>query len=79
MTGDNARRLDQLTVEERYHRQRLELYRARLYGGRALSRARLGEYQRAADEATARLRREREAERRADSSPVDALQNRAVR
>jgi hypothetical protein len=52
---------------------------ARLYGGRALSRARLGEYQRAADEATARLRREREAERRADSSPVDALQNRAVR
>jgi hypothetical protein len=60
MTDRHPQRLDQLTVEERYHRQRLELYRARFYGGRALSRVRLEEYQRAADNAVARLRHERE-------------------
>jgi hypothetical protein len=60
VTEHHAQRLEQLTVEERYHRQRLELYRARLYGGRAMSRARLEEYQRAADQAAARLRLERE-------------------
>jgi hypothetical protein len=60
MTERHAQRVEQLTVEERYHRQRLELYRARLYGGRAMSRARLEEYQRAADDAAARLRHERE-------------------
>jgi hypothetical protein len=60
MTEHHAQRLDQLTVEESYHRQRLELYRARLYGGRAVSRARLEEYQRAADDAAARLRHERD-------------------
>jgi hypothetical protein len=54
VTDTHARRLEQLTVEERYHRQRLELYRAKLYGGRATSRARLEEYQRAADDAAAR-------------------------
>jgi len=60
MTEHHAERLEQLTVEERYHRQRLELYRARFYGRRALSRARLEEYQRAADNAAARLRHERD-------------------
>jgi hypothetical protein len=59
MTDHHAERLEQLTVEERYHRQRLQLYKARLYGGRAVSRARLEEHQRAADDAAARLRRER--------------------
>jgi len=58
MTEQHAQRLEQLAAEERYHRQRLELYRARLYGGRAVSRARLEEYQRAADDAAVRLRRE---------------------
>jgi hypothetical protein len=61
MTDHHAQRIEQLSAEARYHRQRLELYRARLYGGRALSQARLEEYQRAADNAAARLRREREA------------------
>jgi hypothetical protein len=60
MTDRPGERLEQLTVEERYHRQRLELYRARFYGGRALSRGRLEEYQRAADNAAARLRHERD-------------------
>jgi hypothetical protein len=69
MTDHHAQRLEQLIAEERYHRQRLELYRARLYGGRATSRARLEEYQRAADDAAVRLRRERE---RGGSTRLDA-------
>jgi hypothetical protein len=56
MTHPHAQRLDQLGAEARYHRQRLDLYRARLYGGRALNRARLDEFERAADAADARPR-----------------------
>ena len=56
MTDAHAQRLEQLRAEARYHRQRLDLYRARLYGGRALSRARLDEFERAADAADARFR-----------------------
>jgi hypothetical protein len=56
MTDAHAQRLEQLGAEARYHRQRLDLYRARLYGGRALSRARLDEFERAADAADARFR-----------------------
>jgi hypothetical protein len=61
MTDPHAQRLEQLSAEARYHRQRLDLYRARLYGGRALSPKRLEEFQRASDEAAARLRREQDA------------------
>jgi hypothetical protein len=57
MTDPHAQRLEQLGAEARYHRQRLDLYRARLYGGRALSPARLDEFERAADAADDRLRR----------------------
>jgi hypothetical protein len=60
MTDRHTRRLDELQAEADYHRQRLDLYRARLYGGRAVSTARLEEFERAADDAAARLRRERE-------------------
>jgi hypothetical protein len=56
MSGRETLRVDQLRAEARYHRQRLDLYRARLYGGRALSVPRLEEFQRAADDAAARLR-----------------------
>ena len=56
MSDRETRRVEQLRAEARYHRQRLDLYRARLYGGRALSRARLEEFERASDAATARLR-----------------------
>jgi hypothetical protein len=61
MTDRERQRLEQLGAEARYHRQRLDLYRARLYGGRALSMARLEEFERAADAAAARLRQAREA------------------
>jgi hypothetical protein len=61
MTDQQGQRLEQLRAEARYHRQRLDLYRARLYGGRAVSPARLEEFQRASDEAAARLLRAEEA------------------
>jgi hypothetical protein len=57
MTDDRARRLEQLDAEARYHRQRVDLYRARLHSGRAVSLARLEEFQRASDAAAARLQR----------------------
>jgi hypothetical protein len=49
--------LERLRDEARYRRERLELYRARMYGGRAGSQAKLAELQRASDGAAARLRR----------------------
>jgi hypothetical protein len=49
--------LERLREEARYRRERLELYRARLYGGRATSQEKLRELQRASDGAAARLKR----------------------
>ena len=61
MTSDEAWRLDELREEARYRRERLELYRARMYGGRSRSEYRLREYERASQGASARLRRAEEA------------------
>jgi len=55
MTDPQAQRLEQLRAEAHYHRQRLDLYRARLYGGRAVNVARLEEFQRVSDRAAERL------------------------
>jgi hypothetical protein len=55
MGGTKRARLDELRTEANYHRQRLDLYRAKLYGGRPLNAARLEDFQRASDEAAARL------------------------
>ena len=52
---------EQLREEARYRRERLELYRAKLYGGRAISQTKLRELQRASNGAEARLRRADEA------------------
>jgi hypothetical protein len=52
---------ERLRDEARYRRERLELYRARLYGGRAASQGKLRELQRLSDGAAARLRRAEEA------------------
>jgi hypothetical protein len=57
MRDEEAWRLDELREEARYRRERLELYRARIYGGRARSESRLREYERASEGASARLRR----------------------
>ena len=48
---------ERLRDEARYRRERLDLYRARLYGGRAANQSKLRELQRASDGASARLRR----------------------
>jgi hypothetical protein len=51
-----SRRIDDLQVEARYHRERYDLYRAKAYGPRATSPARLRELERACQAAEARLR-----------------------
>ena len=56
MADRESARLDQLRTEAAYHQQRLDLYRAKLYGGRAVNMVRLDEFQRASDSAAARLR-----------------------
>ena len=56
MADRESPRLDELRTEAAYHQQRLDLYRAKLYGGRAVSMIRLDEFQRASDSAAARLR-----------------------
>jgi hypothetical protein len=61
-------RLDELREEARYRRERLELYRARMYGGRARNASRLSEYERAYEGASARLRH---AEAEAARSRID--------
>jgi hypothetical protein len=54
---DEQNEQERLRDEARYRRERLDLYRARMYGGRAGSEAKLRELQRASDGAAARLRR----------------------
>jgi hypothetical protein len=54
---DEQNERERLRDEARYRRERLDLYRARMYGGRAGSEAKLRELQRASDGAAARLRR----------------------
>jgi hypothetical protein len=50
-------RLDDLRVEARYHRERRDLYRAKMHGGRSTSPARLRELERTLALADSRLRR----------------------
>jgi hypothetical protein len=54
---DQRNELERLRDEARYRRERLDLYRARLYGGRAASQGKLRELERASEGAAARLRR----------------------
>jgi hypothetical protein len=49
--------LERLRDEARYRSERLALYRARLYGGRAAGQSKLRELERASGGAAARLRR----------------------
>ena len=60
-----AERIDELEAEARYARQRLDLYRAKTYGPRPTSPARMRELERTAEGAEERLRLARERERRA--------------
>jgi hypothetical protein len=58
---DRRNEHEQLREEARYRRERLELYRAKLYAGRAISQSKLRELQREANGADARLRRAEQA------------------
>jgi hypothetical protein len=58
-----AERIDELAAEARYARERLDLYRAKMYGPRPTSPARMRELERTAEGAEERLRRARERER----------------
>jgi hypothetical protein len=57
--SDSDSRLAELTAEARYARERYELYRARAYGPRLTSPARLRQLERQSTRAQARLDRER--------------------
>ena len=54
--GQGAAGIEEMREEARYRRERLDLYRARLYGGRRSSMSRLRELQRSAEGAASRLR-----------------------
>lgn len=51
----SARHLDDLRAQARYARQRYDLYKARAYGQRPTSPARMRELERACEQAEARL------------------------
>ena len=53
----SLRRLDELKVDARYHRERRDLYRAKRYGPRPTSPVQLKELERACVLSEARLRR----------------------
>ena len=50
-------RIEELRIEARYRRERYDLYRAKMYGPRPTTLARLRELERAHQGADARLRR----------------------
>jgi hypothetical protein len=55
MTHDPG--LEELAAEARYHRQRYDLYRAKMYGLRPTTQTRLRELQRTCESAEARFAR----------------------
>ena len=57
MRATRSERLDILRAEARYRRERLELYKARIYAGRGSSDSKLRELERSADGAAARVHR----------------------
>jgi hypothetical protein len=69
----STRHLDDLRAQAQYARQRYDLYKAKAYGQRPTSPARMRELQRACEQAEARLRAAEAQERRArtagDSPP----------
>ena len=68
----DSRRIEELRAEARYHRERFELYRAKMHGPRPTSMGRFRELERTHEDAEARLRRAEEdagRSRRGDSNP----------
>jgi hypothetical protein len=67
----SLRSLDELRVDARYHRERRDLYRAKLHGPRLTSPARLRELERACALSESRLRRA-EQEHEAEKARLEA-------
>lgn len=63
-SADAARRLAELEAAARWHRQRRDLYRAKTYGPRETSPARMRELERESTQAEERLRAFRAEQRR---------------
>ncbi|MGA2927819.1 MAG: hypothetical protein ABSG43_17850 [Solirubrobacteraceae bacterium] len=61
----SSRELDDLRVQAQHARQRYDLYKAKAYGQRPTSAARMSELQRACERAEARLRAAEGQERQA--------------
>lgn len=61
----STRQLDDLRAQAQYARQRYDLYKAKAYGPRPTSPARMRELERAAERADARLRAAEAEQRRA--------------
>jgi hypothetical protein len=61
----SAEHLDDLRTQARYARERYQLYKAKAYGPRLTSPARLRELERASEQAEARLRAAETEEQRA--------------
>jgi hypothetical protein len=61
-------RIDELEAEARYARERVELYRAKMYGSRPTSMTRMRELERTAEGAQQRLERARERAAAANSA-----------
>jgi hypothetical protein len=59
-SADGRLRMADLEAEDRYHRERYALYRAKTYGPRPTSPARLRKLRLASEAAESRLRRARE-------------------
>lgn len=75
-------RMEDLRAEARYHRERYDLYRAKMYGLRPTTMARLRELERAHHGAEGRLRRARQERARAsdaDHAPPDVKRISTVR
>jgi uncharacterized protein YPO0396 len=71
----SSRHLDDLRAQAQHARQRYDLYKAKVYGSRPTSPARMLELQRASEQAEARLRAAEAQERRARTAgetPRDA-------
>ncbi|HEX3976757.1 MAG TPA: hypothetical protein VHW96_10865 [Solirubrobacteraceae bacterium] len=68
----STRHLDDLRAQAQYARQRYDLYKARAYGQRPTSPARMQELQRACEQAEARLRAAEAEERRARTADDNA-------
>ena len=64
----STRRLDDLRAQAQHARQRYQLYKARVYGQRATSLARLRELERACEQAEERLHAAEAEDRRAPNA-----------